>query len=364
MRLIHVLSSVMWSGVERYALDICRQFRDYGDDVLVVSRDARAVDDVFRHHAIPVLFAPLGGFFSYDAVRVLSGILASSDDSTVVHCHSTRDAFSVLVARSLLSRRNIKIILTRHYVRRGGRTPLHKYVYRNVDEFIFVSEAAKKAFLSSWGARSVMDDDKRLSVLHNSLNIDLQPLVPEPERGAVTAIYLGRLAPYKGLEFIIDALSSLKDIKMRVRLVGTGHPDYVDFLRNKATANGVMHLIDWPRHKENTADFIHASHFGIAPSTAPEAFGLSNLECMSEGRPVIVSNNGAQPEYISDGKEGILVPPSNADILSIEMRRLATDRNLRLRLGANARSRFESQLSWPHFIKNLQQIYIRQIETH
>lgn len=365
MRTVHVLSSVMWSGVERYALDICRHFRDRGDEVLVISRDARAVDDVFRHHSIPVSFAPLGGFFSYDAVKALSSALGASAEPCVVHCHDTRDAFAVLVARRLIGRQDIHVVLTRHYVRHAGRTPLHKYVYRNVDNMIFVSRAAKEEFLSGWRARSIVaPTDPRLHVVHNSLNIQLREPAPEPTKGPVTAIYLGRLAPNKGLEHIIDALSNLTDLKLRLRMVGTGHPDYVDSIRSRAITAGVMHMIDWPRHIEHADDLIRQSHFGIAPSTAPEAFGLSNIECMAEGRPVIASDNGAQPEYITDGKDGILVPPRNSDILAIEMRRLATDSELRRKLGDAARKRFERELAWPRFAARLEEIYCSFFEKN
>ncbi len=358
MRIIHVLSSVMWSGVERYALDICRHYRDHGQDVMVISRDARAVDDVFRHHGIPVAFSPLGGFFSYNAIKAIAGILSQSDDNTLVHCHNTRDAFAVLMARKLSHSRNIKVVLTRHYVRRAGRSVFHKYVYRNVDHFIFVSQIVKNAFLSGWSIRDIVSPgDPRLHVIHNSLNTELHPMFPEPDKGPVTAIYLGRLAPDKGLEYIIEALSRLTDLKLRLRMVGTGHPDYVDSLRSKATTAGVMHMIDWPRHKEDAADFIRASHFGVAPSCAPEAFCLSNIECMAEGRPVIASDNGAQPEYIETDKDGILVPPKDVDALAREMRRLATSSQLRQALGVAAHSRFESQLAWLHFIEKITPIY-------
>lgn len=358
MRIIHVLSSVMWSGVERYALDICRHYRDKGHDVMVVSRDARAVDDVFRHHDIPVSFAPLGGFFSYEAVKTLATILSAKEGPAVVHCHSTHDAFTALVARKLISRHNILVALTRHYVRHAGRSPLHKYVYRNVDDMIFVSHIAKKVFLSGWGSRGLpTPDDPRLHVIHNSLNVTLQPTAPEPDKGPVTAIYLGRLAPDKGIEDIIDALSRLRELKIRIRMVGTGHPDYVDSLRKMAVENGVMSMIDWPRHKENTNEFIRNSHFGISPSQAQEAFGMSNIECMAEGRPVITTDNGAQPEYITDGDNGILVPPRNADILAIEIRRLATSPELRQELGQKARQSFEKKLSWGVFIEKLNSIY-------
>lgn len=348
----------MWSGVERYALDICRHCRDCGDDVLVVTRDARAVDDVFRRHGIDIRFAPLGGFLSYHAVKGICDVLNESQKDTAVHCHSTRDAFAALTARRLLGRHDIRVILTRHYVRRAGRSPFHRFVYRNVDHMVFVSHAVKEKFFSSWHWKGrYSDDDIDSCVIHNSLNIKLDPVAEEPSKGPVTAMYLGRLAPDKGLEDLIDALVILKNMKLRLRIVGTGHPDYVDSLRRRAFNAGVMNMIDWPRHKENTEDFIRMSHFGVLPSVGPEAFGLSNIEFMKEGRPIICSDNGAQPEYITQGKEGILVPPHNPERLAWEMRRLTLSVDTRTAIGMAARERFERDLAWPRFIEKLYHLY-------
>lgn len=358
MRIIHVLSSVMWSGVERYALDICCHCRDRGDEVLVVTRDARAVDDVFRRHGIDIRFAQLGGFLSYHAVKGICDVLNESRDATAVHCHSTRDAFAALTARRLLGRHDIRVVLTRHYVRRAGRSPFHRFTYRNVDHMVFVSEAAKQKFYSSWHWQGrYADDDINACVIHNSLNIKLDPVVEEPAKGPVTAMYLGRLAPDKGLEDLIDALAILKGMKLRLRIVGTGHPDYVDSLRRRAVTADVMHMIDWPRHKDNTEDFIRMSHFGVLPSVGPEAFGMSNIEFMKESRPIVCSDNGAQPEYIHQGKEGILVPPHDPGRLAWEMKRLALSGELRKEIGTAARLRFENELAWPRFIEKLYPLY-------
>ena len=349
----------MWSGVERYALDICTHCREKGDEVLVITRDARAVDDVFRRHGIEVRFAPLGGFLSYHAVKGICDVLSESRLATAVHCHSTRDAFAALTARRLLGRHDIRVVLTRHYVRRAGRSPFHRFVYRNVDHMVFVSQKAKEKFFSSWHWKGRYDEKEiNASVIHNSLNIELTPTVPEPEKGPVTAMYLGRLAPDKGLEELIDALAILKGKKLRLRIVGTGHPDYVDSLRRRALTAGVMHSIDWPRHKENTEHYIRMSHFGVLPSVAPEAYGMSNIEFMKEGRPIICSDNGAQPEYITQGKEGILIPPHDAERLAWEMQRLALSADLRRQIGMAARQRFERELAWNQFIGRLYPLYI------
>lgn len=224
---------------------------------------------------------------------------------------------------------------------------------------VFVSRKAKEKFFSSWHWKGKYDEAEiNACVILNSLNIPLIPTVPEPVKGPVTAMYLGRLAPDKGLEEIIDALSELSGAKLRLKIVGTGHPDYVDSLRRRALTAGVMHMIDWPRHKENTEDYIRMSHFGVLPSVAPEAFGMSNIEFMKEGRPIICSDNGAQPEYIRQGKEGILIPPEDAKRLAQEMKRLANSSEMRQEIGKAARERFESELAWDRFIAKLYPLYL------
>lgn len=361
MPLIHVLSSNLWSGVERYALDLCRHYKDSGRDVCAVTRDARAVDDIFRENGIRLHFAPLGSFYSFAAVKALSRIIKEKGDgkgTTVVHCHDTRDAFVALMARKMARRPDVKVILTRHLVKRAGHSPIRMYVYRNVDALIFVSRLAKDRFVSRWRKTGMVPvEERKMVILHNSLNIPLEEVTPEPAKGPVTAMYHGRLAPGKGLECLIDAMAILKGEKLRLRLVGSGPPDFVDRLRQRAITAGVMSRIDWPRHRENPSDYIRLCHFGVLPSTVPEAFGLANIEYMAEGRAQICTRNGAQPEYITDGREGILVAPRDAEALASQMKRLLRSPKLRKQIGEAARARFGRELAWTRFIARMDEIY-------
>ena len=61
--LIHLISSNRWGGSQRYALDICTHYHGEGWEVMAMTRDAKTVDDRFRRAGIPLLHAPLHGFF-------------------------------------------------------------------------------------------------------------------------------------------------------------------------------------------------------------------------------------------------------------------------------------------------------------
>ena len=119
-------------------------------------------------------------------------------------------------------------------------------------------------------------------------------------------------------------------------------------------------MIDWHKHLDDPMALIPDCDFGVLPSLTEEAFGLANIEYMAYGRPQVCSSNGAQPEYITDGREGFLISPGNTARLAEAMRKLAAEPALRIRMGERAFSSFSENLSWPRFISRLTPLYIPQ----
>ena len=247
--------------------------------------------------------------------------------------------------------------MTRHKVKKGIDSWLFRRIYRNLDAMIFVSQRAADRFLSTWHDRPLPFPLNKTHIIHNSLNIpDFHPS-PIKDKGPVTAMFHGPLVPGKGIETLIDAMSMMKGNRMRLKIVGSGTLDYVDKIRNRAIARGVMDMIDWRKHSDKPLEMIAECDFGVLPSTVEEAFGLANIEYMACGKPLICTSGGAQPEYITDGREGFLVPSSNAGALADAMIKLATDPDLRHRMGERAFATFRDTLSWSHFIRRLDPIY-------
>lgn len=355
--LIHLISSNRWGGAQRYAFDICNHYHTHGWKVAAVTRDAKVVDDRFREAGIPLFHAPLHGFFDPASAVILSRILKTLPaDRAYVHVHRYRDAFTVLLAKRLAKRPDIRVISTRHTVRQGRNSWLFRRIYDKINAHIFVSNTSFERFRTPWPERLPMRMDT-VHIIHNSLNIPVEEPAAEPQRGPVFALYAGPVVKGKGIETIIDALVSLRDLKLRLRIAGTGNPDYLDSLRRRAMNRGVMEMIDWKTSGNIPADIISQSHFAVLPSVEREAFGLTNIHVMAAGRPQICSPNGAQSEYLADGESAIFVTPADSHALAEAMRRLATDPELRARIGANAYRAYTSGLSWDSFIPRLTEIY-------
>ena len=355
--LIHILSGNRWGGIERYALDICKHFNQKDWNVFALTKDAKAVDSMFEKEGIRLIHAPLQGFYDIVSIKILKRYLKEIEGEVIIHAHGFRMVYTALLARKFSGKKDIRLIMTRHKVRRAVDSWILRFIYRNIDELVFVSRAARDRFVATWHNRLMPINAERMHVIHNSLNIALPVYSPPSPNRPLTAMFHGPLKPGKGLETLIDALSMLKGKRIRLKIIGSGTPDFVDKLRRRAISRGVMEMIDWHKHTDDPLPVISECDFGVLPSTQEEAFGLANIEYMAAGRPQICTSNGAQPEYITDGWEGILIPPSNPSFLAENIIKLAQDPELRLKMGKRAFESFTHRLSWPHFIRPLTKIY-------
>ena len=78
---------------------------------------------------------------------------------------------------------------------------------------------------------------------------------------------------------------------------------------------------------------------------------------MAGAVPVVTTDNGAQPEYLTSRKDAILVPPSDAGALAAALRTLLTDDDARQAIAAAGAETFRRSLSYPRFLQNIYSIY-------
>lgn len=359
--LIHLISAVTWGGGERYALDVCRHFRSRGWHVVAFTRDSRAVDAPFESEGVRLRHLPLRGYADWiSPMRLASMLRTGRKEPTIIHVHKYKDAFTALLARKLSRRKDVKVILTRHLVKPAGRSFVSRCIYRNLDAQIFVSALARERFLSAWQGGSPPFPLSRLHTLHNSLLIEQPPYAPPPAKGPRIVLFLGRLSPEKGVETLIEALPALRGRRARARICGTGQADYVDSLKRLAANLGVMDLIDWKGYVTRTDTVISSCHVAVLPSVAEESFGLANIEIMAGGRVQICTASGAQPEYLTDGRNALFISPRDSKALSDKLISLLDDDAETpsvITMGRQAYEDYASALAWPRFASRLERIY-------
>jgi glycosyltransferase involved in cell wall biosynthesis len=88
-----------------------------------------------------------------------------------------------------------------------------------------------------------------------------------------------------------------------------------------------------------------------------ELLGLSILEAMASGTPVVASRVGGVPEIVVDGETGFLVPPGDVAALHDALARVLSDAALAQRLGANARALVLERFTWQRVAERCLEAY-------
>jgi glycosyltransferase involved in cell wall biosynthesis len=151
-------------------------------------------------------------------------------------------------------------------------------------------------------------------------------------------LYAGRLSDEKGVRVLIEAARLAPEVPVVV--AGSGPLAGALRRRQLASVSLVGHV------NEARLSVLHSgSCFSVLPSTCFDVSPYAALEAAAAGRAVVGSRIGGIPEIISDGENGLLVEPGNAQALASAMRRLWRDRPLAETLGGHAAARVREQHS-------------------
>ncbi|MDW8289274.1 MAG: glycosyltransferase family 4 protein [Armatimonadota bacterium] len=198
--------------------------------------------------------------------------------------------------------------------------------------------------------------DEQVIVLPNPVRLPSR--VPDRRnRRGVTLLFLGRMGERKGPLRIVEAfrmLSPEASEKTHVVLAGDGE---VERVRQEVCRLGLQQhisVMDWVDTRQRETLLADADIY-VLPSLN-EGLPMSILEAMSWGLPVISSPVGGIPEFVQDGFNGLLVPPTDIPALAQAMQRLIEDEELRLQMGANARASVE-HLDIQNYWKQLLEVY-------
>jgi len=175
------------------------------------------------------------------------------------------------------------------------------------------------------------------------LDLDGRPLL----------LWVGRIAPIKGLDTLLDAVARLSESGQDMRLLVVGGDadertsGHETSLRQRIERLGLGDSVRFlgPRPQGVLPLYYAASDVTVLPSYY-ESFGMVALEAMACGSPVIASRVGGLVTTVRDGVTGFLVPDGDVEALAERIETLVADPELRWRLGREG-VRWAAQHRWP-----------------
>lgn len=229
------------------------------------------------------------------------------------------------------------------------------------DRIVTVSQ-----FHRDWALRLGIGDEQRVVAIPNGIDEGRVSATREasevrrdlglkPEDFVILAV--GRLAPQKGLEYLIAAVPILQSrsiAQFKVLLLGDG--PLHGKLQTKAKARGVDDKVIFLGFRKDVGDLLAASDLVVLPSLW-EGLSIALLEAMAASKPIVTTSIGSNLEVVQDGVSAVLVPPKDPGALAEAIIRLYSNPQLRERLGSEARRVFEERYTEERMLQAYMDLY-------
>lgn len=229
--------------------------------------------------------------------------------------------------------------------------------------FVSVSQAAGTSWFGT-NARNkkyrtisnTIDEQSLEAILHNGYTKIIREKYNLNEKIVVGVV--SRLRYEKGVDIFIESLEDVLKAESSAMclIVGDG-PERMNLYRlgERKSING---KIVWTgsKHYEDAMKLLCCMDIVVCPSRT-EGFGLTVLEAMYCGKPVIASRTGGLPEVVEDNHSGLLFESGNTQDLSEKLLKLIRDPDLRTGMGKNARQRAIDEFSFDIFTQRIKELY-------
>jgi glycosyltransferase involved in cell wall biosynthesis len=273
----------------------------------------------------------------------------------VIHCHQVHTIST-----------DLAVILGKLFRKRVFVTDLgggdkyalsyHLPILKWVDAFLLISEYSGRL----WERASLNSRPDSLHVINGG--VDTEKYSPANGKRSKAVLFVGRLLPHKGIDYLIDAING----KLSLDVVGRiYHEGYFDLLKAKSRGKAVTfhatvddeELVERYRHSSVTVlPSVYETCYGDR-TVVPELLGLAALESMACGTPVIVTEVASLPEIVEHGVTGFLVPPNNPTAIREKIEYLHANLDVAEEMGKRGRETVLKRFTWDAAARRCLDIY-------
>ena len=284
----------------------------------------------------------------------------------ILHTHLFEPSVIGLLAGAFA--RTPKRVMTRHYsdyhtrINKHWHVKLDQLCTRLSNSVIAVSEHTAEHMMSAENA-----PPEKLHVVLNGIDFGRLKLSDGFDRQRVRReftdenthllLIAARLHPEKGYEDLLQAMQILRDrFAGKIKLLIAGRGELLNHYQAMTHSLGCDEVANFLGFRKDLPDLMAAADLFVLPSVA-EAFGLVLTEALYLGTPVVATRVGGIPEIVTDGSDGLLVPPANPPALADAITELLNDPERRSRMAGAGREKIMGKFRFDEMVQAYEAIY-------
>lgn len=240
---------------------------------------------------------------------------------------------------------------------------------QDIDGFVVMSE-----YYADFMAEYIHAPREKIHVVKLGLNLRGHGEAPArtADHNPFVIGYLARICPEKGLHILIDAVARLvrmvgpTALKLKVAgYLGERDRRYFDEIKSTVKSTGLQEIFEYVGEvdRQQKIDFINSLDVFSVPTTYKEPKGLSILEALANGVPVVQPRHGAFPEIIEATGGGLLVDPNSPQALAEGIRTLMDNSEQRRSLGQRGKEAVHKNFSDDVMAEATEQVYKQYVQT-
>ncbi len=351
MRILQICSAREIGGGERHLADLANALARRGHQVFAALAPRSPVRAVLA--ALPgenIIELPLRNVSGVRSALHLTRFIREQGID-IVHAHLARD---YPLAALAAGRSNARLVITRHVL--FALSKIHRLTLRQTAKVIAVSEAVA----NSLRAQNIFPAEKIITI-HNGIDVERFDHARQKADERIRVGMIGHIAPIKGQEEFIRAAAIVCRQRKDVDFIVAGadksreseNQARVEKLIRELELEHNVKLLGWI---EDVAKLLSTFDLYVSPARS-EPFGLTIVEAMAAGVPVIATRSEGASEILSDGETGRLIPIDDIEILAGVISELLSDPAQRERLALNAKSVARERFSLERMVDRTEEIY-------
>jgi len=355
LHIVHTESSLGWGGQEMRILSEALGFMQRGHRLTLLTPSSSTIYGAAIKAGIETVALPM-------EKKRLKGVMSlrkwlADNNPDIVNTHSSTDSW--LVALAKIGMQDIPMVRTRHLSAAVPGNFATRWLYASATNYTVTTGESIRQML----IRDNHFDGANISAIPTGIDVDRfvpgDKLLVRSELGLpADEILIGIVATirsWKGHQYLIEALSKIKNDNVRLLIIGDG--PIKDVVEKQIDELGLSDKVLMAGQQEDVVPWLQAMDIFVLPSYANEGVPQAVLQAMLCEKAIVTTDAGSISEAVEHEQSGLIVDKKSSEAIATALELLMSDASLSERLGKQARLSAAANYSFESMLDKMEKVF-------